>query len=132
MTGGGGSAAPTPWWYFVAVGALGPALILQNAGTGLYPLIGIVASAVILVGLTAHHWSRRANRPRRELRSTARTWRFTVLIIGVVVVTQLVQRAGDARSPVLVATATFVILALTSWWFTRSLESDEADPSTAS
>ncbi len=129
MTTSGSSVSPTPWWYFVAVGALGPALILQNAGTGLYPVIGIVAGAVILVGLVAHHWGRRALRTRAEPGSAARTWRFTGLIIAVVVVTQLVQRAGDARSPGLVAAASFVILGSTSWWLTRRLESDESEPS---
>jgi len=125
MTTSGSSASPTPWWYFVAVGALGPALILQNAGTGLSPLIGIVTMAVVFFGLLAHKYVHRATQPRRQLREMASTWRFTGLIIAVVVVTQLVQRAGGARSPGLVAAASFVILTATSWWFTRSLESDD-------
>ncbi len=85
--------------------------------------------AAVLFGLLAHNYGNRATRPRRQLRGMARTWRFTVLIIAVVVVTQLVQRAENASSPGAVAVASFVILTATSWWFTRRLEGDEAGPS---
>lgn len=127
MTGDGrgrAGAPVSPWWYFVAVGALGPTLILLGTGAGTARLVGAVALLLIVGWLLLDDHGRRVLRPRRSGSSTGQTWRFTGLIVAVIVITQLIQRAADRGAAPALAAVSFVALTSTSWWFTRRIEAD--------
>lgn len=111
-----------PWWYFVAVGALGPTLILLVDGEGPWRGVAVVSIMLIVGGLLANDRGRGRLRRRRAGPSVGRPWTFTAMILAVIVITQLVQRAGELANTWLVAAIAFVSLFATSWWFTRRVE----------
>lgn len=121
---GGAGARPVPWWYFIAIGALGPALIVFGANAGLLRLLAALTMLAIVAGLLLDDHGRSTPRPRLRTRPGRQQWRYTVMILSVVVITQLIQRAGQQANPSIMAAASFVALAATTWWFTRRIEGD--------